>query len=103
MKKITFALCTFLLSSVTLWGQDNTETAYNKGMEAIGLMDQGKIEESRKLLKEAIKLDDKFAYRYEMAYSYYIEKDYKTAIKLLEKEEKSPDLTQRYFQLLGNS
>lgn len=55
-----------------------------KGLEAIKLMDNGKFDESIKLLEEAQKLDPKkFDYPYEIAYAHYIQEDYKGAIKIL--------------------
>ncbi len=84
--------------------QTNKEKAYDKGVRAIELMDNGKIDESIALLEEAQKLDpDRFDYPYEMAYAYYLKEDYKSAIKILEKNKKHKDVTERLFQLLGNS
>ncbi len=84
--------------------QTNEEKAYEKGMKAIELMDKGKIEESITLLEEAQKLDpNRFDYPYELAYAHYLQKDYKGAIKILEKVEKHKDATAQLFQLLGNS
>lgn len=55
-------------------------------MKAIELMDNGKIEASIELLEEAQKLDpDRFDYPYELAYAHYLKKDYKGAIKILER------------------
>ncbi|MBK7036908.1 MAG: tetratricopeptide repeat protein [Bacteroidetes bacterium] len=93
---ITFCQLTF--------AQTNEEKAYEKGMKAIELMDNGKIEASIELLEEAQKLDpDRFDYPYELAYAHYLKKDYKGAIKILEKVEKHKDVTAQLFQLLGNS
>jgi tetratricopeptide (TPR) repeat protein len=84
--------------------QSNKDKAYDKGMEAIKIMDEGKIDESIVLLKEAEKLDpDRFDYPYEIAYAHYQKKDYKGAIKLLEKLADHKDVTPRLYQLLGNA
>jgi len=86
------------------FGQTDKEKALSKGEEAIKLMDNGKIKESIKLLKEAEKLDpERFDYPYELAYAHYINKNYKGAIKILEKNKKHKNVNERLFQLLGNS
>ena len=95
-----------ILFSITniAFGQTDKEKALTKGQEAIKLMDNGKIQESIKLLKEAEKLDpENFVYPYELAYAHYIDKDYKVAIKILEKHKNHKDVSAILFQLLGNS
>ena len=72
----------------TAFGQTDKEKALSKGREAVKLMDDGKIKESIKLLKEAEKLDpENFVYPYELAYAHYINQNYKEAIKILEKNK----------------
>jgi tetratricopeptide (TPR) repeat protein len=84
--------------------QTDKEIALTKGREAIKLMDNGNIDESIKLLEEAQKLDpDRFDYPYEIAYAHYLKKDYKGAIRILEKITNHKDVTERLYQLLGNS
>lgn len=86
------------------YGQSNKEKALSKGQEAIKLMDNGKIDESIKLLEEAQKLDpDRFDYPYELAYAHYLKEDYKGVIKILEKNIDHKDVSEHLFQLLGNS
>ncbi len=86
------------------FGQTNKEIALTKAQEAIELMDNGKVNESIELLKEAQKLDpDRFDYPYELAYAHYIKEDYKGAIKILEKNINHKNVNERLFQLLGNS
>ncbi len=93
----------FALTNIA-FGQTNKEKALSKGQEAIELMDNGKIKESIKLLKEAEKLDpERFDYPYELAYAHYIDQDYKGAIKILEKNKNHKNVNERLFQLLGNS
>jgi hypothetical protein len=83
---------------------DQQKEALDKAKRAIYLMDNGKIEESLVLLKQAQKLDpDNFTYKYEEAYAYYISQDYNKALAVLSKLEKDPATTERYFQLYGNS
>jgi len=92
------------MAAQTVCAQTNKEKALAKTEDAIKLMDDGQIKESIKLLEEAIKLDPTSAtYPYEMAYAYYSEEDYKSAIKTLEKIENYSDVTDQTFQLLGNS
>lgn len=96
-----FIFITFLNSSIA---QTNAEVALIKGKEAIKLMDDNKIVESRKLLEEAEQLDPKrFDYPYELAYTYYLEKNYEEAIKKLEKVADHKEVQPQLFQLLGNS
>lgn len=101
----TIGITTLLLIVVQLtYGQTNTDKALSKGKEAIQLMDNGKVDESIKLLKEAQKLDpEKIDYPYELAYAYYLKEDYKESIKILEKITNHKDVTEIIFQLLGNS
>lgn len=84
--------------------QSNKEKALSIAQEAIQLMDNGKIAESIELLEEAQKLDpNKFDYPYELAYAHYLKEDFKGAIKILESIKKHKDVSERLFQLLGNS
>ncbi len=84
--------------------QSNAESALAKAREAVELMDNGKYDESIKLLEEAQVLDPgRFDYPYELAYAYYLKEDYKQAIKILEKNIDHKDVTEQLFQLLGNS
>ena len=100
----TFGLLLFIITGQIVYGQTNKEKALSKGQEAIKLMDNGKLDESIKLLEEAQKLDpDRFDYTYELAYAHYSKEDYKGAIKILEKNTEHKDVTERLFQLLGNS
>src|SRR5688572_17904692 len=100
----TITLFLFLTIGQIVCGQNDKEKALSKGREAIQLMDNGKIEESIKLLEEARKLDpDRFDYPYELAYARYIKEDYTGAISILEKLLDHKDATERLFQLLGNS
>ena len=99
----TFGLLLFITAGQIAFGQTNKEKALAKGQEAIKLMDNGKLDESIKLLEEAQKLDpDRFDYPYELAYAYYAKEDFKEAVKILEKNKTHKDVTERLFQLLGN-
>jgi tetratricopeptide (TPR) repeat protein len=94
----------FLITGQIIFAQTNKEKALAKGEEAVKLMDNGKIEESIKLLEEAQKLDpESLVYPYETAYALYLKKDYNGALKILEKNKNHKDVSERFFQLFGNS
>lgn len=79
------------------------EKAYGLALDAIELMDQGKIDESIDLLKQSEKLDQKnFAYPYELGYAYLMIEDYKKSIKMFEKTVKFEDCNDQCYQMLGN-
>jgi len=96
----------FVIFTQVALGQTDKEKALalEKGMEAIKLIDNGKIDESIILLKEAQKLDpERLDYPYEIAYAYYLQGNYKKASKILKKNMNHKDAGERLFQLLGNS
>ena len=107
MKKTIKTILVIILltvSQVSFGQTDNEEKAYAKGMEAIKLMEGGEIDKSIKLLEEAKKLDPKnINYPYEIAYAHYLDKNYKSAIKILESLTKHANDNDRVHQLLGNS
>ena len=85
------------------YGQRDKDKALEKGRAAIELMDNGKLDESIKLLEEAQKLDpDRFDYPYEIALAHYLKKDYKETIKILETLVNHKDVSERLYQMLGN-
>ncbi|GAA4356869.1 hypothetical protein GCM10023185_21060 [Hymenobacter saemangeumensis] len=86
------------------FAQSPKEQALAKGLEAIKLMDNGKIPESIKLLEEARVLDpNRYDYPYELAYAHYSQEEYKVAISLLEPLLRHKSCSDKTFQLLGNS
>ena len=100
----SIGLLLILLFGQIAYGQNDKDIALEKGKNAISLMDKGKFDESIKLLEEAQKLDaDRFDYPYELAYAYYLKEEYKTSIKILEKIMYHKNVSDRLFQLLGNS
>ncbi len=106
MKSLRLLLVVVLVSffSSSAYSQTDKEKAMKKTLEAIKLMDKGKIKESLKLLGEAEKLDpDEPDIKYEKAYAYYISQEYKKAIKVLKKLVNHKNANDRYYQLLGNS
>lgn len=102
LKILTVSL--FFLLSFQLVAQTDKEKAMEKGMKAIELMDNGEIQESIKILEECQKLDpDNILFPYEIAYAYSLEKNYKKAIKILEKLVKHDKVFDQVYQMLGNS
>jgi len=101
----TIGLLLFISAGQFVYGQTtNQEKALEKAQAAIELTDNGKFDESIKLLEEAQKLDpDEINYPYELAYTYYTRKDYKMAVKYLESIQKHKQVDDKVYQLLGNS
>ncbi|MFV0417397.1 MAG: tetratricopeptide repeat protein [Dysgonomonas sp.] len=100
---ITLLLFVFSFVQVSI-AQTNAEMAKEKGSEAVRLMDDGHIDRSIELLEEAQKLDSKsMIYPYEIAYAYYLKKEYKDAAAILKKLEKHSEVNDLVYQLLGNS
>ena len=98
----TILILLFLSTSVI--GQSKKKLAYQKAVEAISLMDNGKVDESIVLLKEAKELDNKsYDYPYELAYAYYLKENYSQSVRILEDLKSHKDVNARLFQLLGNS
>lgn len=105
MKKIgTLGLFLLIIVGQSAFGQTNKEIAMSKNKEAVELMDNGKVDESIKLLEEAQKMDpEEFSHPYELAYAHYLKEDFKGAIELLEKIADYKDAPDLLYQLLGNS
>ena len=104
-KILPFASLALALSSgLAAHAQTPKQKAETKGLNAIRLMDEGKLDEAISLLQEARKLDPaRSAYPYEMGYAYYQQKKYPQAIEQLEPLVKLPDANDRTFELLGNA
>lgn len=99
----SFGIIILLTFANIAFGQTDEEIALKKGQEAVQLMDNGQLKESIKLLKEAQKLHpENFDYPYELAIAYYLDENYKGAIKVLEKIKSHKNVSQRLYQLLGN-
>lgn len=101
--RLFFLLFTLLTTSFA-YSQNNSEKAKEMKDEAVKRMDNGQVDESLKLLKEAQKLDpDKLDIPYEMAFAYILKRDYKEATKILEKNLDHKEISDGVYQLLGNS
>ncbi len=87
-----------------LWAQDKKELAKEKAQYSIMLADAEKFDSAMLLMKEAISLDPANSiYPYEIAYDYYQQKYYDSAVAILKGLLNRPDAQDRYYQLLGNS
>ena len=87
----------------SLSAQTDKEIAYSKAKEAIKIMDEGKLDESIRLLEECQKLDSKnYIYPYEIAYAYVQKQEYKKAIKILNKVKKYESINSQVYQMSGN-
>jgi len=104
MRKI-FTIVLFVSFGLSSFGQtkDDKVKAYEIAMEAIKIMDNGEIEKSIEMLKKSQKLDsENYNYPYEIGYAYYLQKDYKNAIKTLKETIKYKENSDQCFTLLGN-
>jgi len=102
MNKTIFGLLLCFLS-FSLVAQTDKEIAYSKAKEAIKIMDEGKLDESIKLLEESQKLDsENYMYPYEIAYAYVQKKEYEKAIKILNKVKKYKSINSQVYQMSGN-
>ncbi len=99
-----FILSILLLVVSTASAQSNAEKAAELGKQAVTLEDNGNYGGALKLLAEAQKLDpNSLTYPYEMAYSYYSQKEYQKAIDVLSGLTASKDVFAKVYQLLGNA
>ena len=100
--KIFIISSIFFLSTLPLLSQSKKDIAVQKGIEAVKLMDCGKVEESITLLKEAQKLDPaNIVYPYEIAYAHCLEENYEEAINILKPIQENEDASDTFFQMLG--
>jgi len=100
---ITSLFLLFYISSIFPQSKQDKDAAVEIAMKAIKIMDEGKYNESIKLLEKSIKLDpERIDFPYEKAYAQYRKKDFKSAIKNLNNLTKHKDVNDRVFQLLGN-
>ncbi len=92
----------FFLSTLPLLAQSQKDVAVQKGIEAVKLMDCGKIEESIALLKEAQELDPtSIVYPYEIAYAHCLDENYEEAINILKPIQNNEDASDMFYQMLG--
>lgn len=95
-------LCFLLMTSI-VFSQINVEMAHIKGLEAIDLIDEGKLDEALVLLRECEELDpDDYSCTYEVAYIHAVRQEYQEAIDILKKIKKLDPWGPEIFQMLGN-
>lgn len=103
MKKL---ILIFIISGIIFqsFSQSNEEKAINIKKQAIELMDNGKIEESLKLLNQAQELDpENINIPYEIAFAYQLAKDYDKSIEIAKKLLKHKDVKYEIYQIIGNN
>lgn len=80
-----------------------TQAAVIKCDSATKLADKGNIDQSIRLLKEAVQLDpSSIRYPSELAYSYYLKNDFPAAIILLDQLSGRSDADEKLFVFLGS-
>lgn len=102
--RFTFAFLLLALAfNLTAQSDADREKAAKLGREAIGLMDEGKYEESLVLLREGQQLDPENPfYPYEIGFAYYLQKDYSSALKVMKKAVKSGKTAPQMYSIMGN-
>lgn len=81
----------------------NAQSKYDAMVDsAIVLMERGEINDSRILLESVLEKNPiHYNANYELAYLYCMQKQYDNSIAILNKIKDSPQITDRYYQLLG--
>lgn len=103
-KYLCASLIAILFFSTPVFSQTDTDPNRAKLVEAIKLMDKGELDASITMLKDLQKLDpNNYTYNYELAYAFFIKKDYPAVIELLEKLKTNKDANDLVYQLLGNT
>lgn len=94
----------FVCNIITLMGQTSDEIALQKFKDALLFINNGEMARGRLFIKEAIDIDSKdMRFPYELAYSYYVEEDFSTTIRILENWiDKGSANHAQFYQLLGN-
>ncbi|HEX2868467.1 MAG TPA: tetratricopeptide repeat protein [Ignavibacteriales bacterium] len=102
--KLTITILLLFISNV-VFSQSGTDKqrAYSTAMKAIKTMDQGDLETAITMLNESCKLDPgKPDYRFELAYAYYLKKDFEKSIEIMNQTISMKDISDQYYQMLGN-
>lgn len=100
-----YVLFTFLaLGSLKMNGQETKiDPAEAQMNQALMKLESGKFDEGIALIRKAQKLDPKnIRYDYELAYAFYLKKDFDKSTELLNKLIPRSDATGKFYQLLGN-
>lgn len=103
MKRLSLILI-LLGFLITSEAQTEREKAIELKNQAIELMDNGKIDESLKLLEQAQQIDPEYInIPYEIAFAYQLAKNYDKSIEIAKPLLKHPDVFDQVYQLIGNS
>lgn len=98
------SLIYLVIFSCDTYAQSLQELAREKGKLAVELTDKGEYLKSIELLEQAQELDpENYIYPYEIAYTYYVQKNYKKAIKVISKLITYRGINEDVFVLWGNS
>ena len=101
--RTTLLLLLAVMFASSIFAQNNPK-AKEIVNEAIKHVDEGDYKTGIKLLQEAQKLEpEDVDITYEIGYAYYLDKDYKKAIQILEKIKSDKKAKDYVFQLLGNA
>jgi len=107
MKKFIFPLVLIFLLLSTCFSQTEADKkkAHNLGKQAIKLEEkEGKYDEAITLFKQDQQLDpENIDYPYEIAYAYYLKKDYAASIEQANNLLNHKDVKDEAYRLLGNS
>src|SRR5690349_2275731 len=102
--RLAFVWFNLMALSVQLVAQSKEEQAVEKGKLALEMRENGDLNKSIQLLEEAIKLDHhSIDFPYELAYNYYLSKEFKKSIKILEGLKAHKDVHDKVFQILGHA
>lgn len=103
MKRLSLILI-LLGFLITSEAQTEREKAIELKNQAIELMDNGKIDESLKLLEQAQQIAPEYInIPYEIAFAYQLAKNYDKSIEIAKPLLKHPDVFDQVYQLIGNS
>lgn len=103
MRKLLLLLTILPISTVVL-AQNNCEKAQKNFDEAVKSIDAKQFVLAEQLLKEAITLcpSEDYKYSFELAWNYYLIKEYSQAIKCLTPYIERDSIPADFYQLLGN-
>lgn len=100
MKKVIFSLLVLVVNLNVCFAQ-KADSILNR---AVYLIDKGEFVEAENVIKQSIAQGvDTLPLHYELAWIYYITKDYDNSIKVLEPLCDRADVTSDVYQLLGNA
>ncbi|GLB50174.1 tetratricopeptide repeat protein [Neptunitalea lumnitzerae] len=101
MKRLIFIFLFLILASGQAQSNGKADALIKK---AILLMDNGSIDESIEVLEKAKKADPRNpVVLYEMGYAYYLSGNYEMAVKKVQDAITFHEVSDIYYQLLGNS